>query len=62
MSLEKDKKAESQNIYFLLRNEATKITIFKAFLLPNPRVETFMGREENLKLWVFHFPKPEQKL
>jgi hypothetical protein len=46
----------------MLRSEATKINIYQAFLLQNTKVENFMNRDENIKLWVIRSKKREEKI
>jgi hypothetical protein len=46
----------------MLRSEVTKITIYQAFLLQNTKIEHFMNREENIKLWVIRSKKREDKM
>lgn len=60
LHLERSKDLASQILYFIVRNQATKINIFEGILLPNTKLEHFMEREENWKLWVVHQKKDKE--
>ena len=51
LSIEKDKKTVSQLLYFILRNEMTKVSVFEGFLLPKTQLKS-LGNECSWKLEV----------
>ena len=62
LSLEKQKGKQNSAFYFIVRNEATLLSIFEGFTVPGTKVEGFMGREDNCKLWVMKASRAEKKL
>lgn len=63
LSIEKDTDASQSNIlYFFLRNEATKVIVYNAFVPKNTKTENFMGKAENIKMAVVKAKKVEQKV
>ncbi len=46
----------------ILRNEATKIRMYEGILPQKNKVESFMNREENVKLWVMQPKKDGEKI
>ena len=61
LSLEKSKDGANQPLYFILRNEVTKIKVYEAFFLNNTQMEHFMEREENWKLKVIRYKKDKEE-
>ena len=61
LSLEKSKDGANQPLYFILRNEATKIKVYEAFFLNNTQMEHFMERQENWKLKLIRYKKDKEE-
>ena len=59
LSIEKDKKTVSQLLYFILRNEMTKVSVFEGFLLPKTQLKS-LGNECSWKLEVIRIKGKDQ--
>jgi hypothetical protein len=63
LSLEKDLiNPSNKTLYFILRNEATKVAVYEAYLLPRTKLEHFMDRPENWRLFVMRGKVKDGKL
>jgi len=62
LSLEKDKNKNNDVFYFIIRNEVTLVSIYDGFTVPKTKVESFMDKEENCKLWVLRASKVEGRI
>jgi len=62
LSLEKDKNKKNEVFYFIIRNEVTLVSIYDGFTVPKTKVESFMDKEENCKLWVLRASKVEGRI
>ena len=61
LSLEKERKEIPNKPFFLiLRSEATKVSLYQALCPPKTKLEHFMGRQENWKLWVLALKKRDK--
>lgn len=57
LCLGKDKDPANKFLYFMIRNEEIKINVFEGVLYPKTRLEHFMEKEENWKLWIGNWKK-----